>query len=151
MSVYQCHRRANKWSWLENNDEIEFKFYKTLNNNDDEIALVIDLSAEVADERITAVLGDNISLFHLSIETPNRSFVTNENIQSAFVECFRKAMEELKNLKKSKGVIHVFPVMPNSLAIKAGMDYMPKADLPLVIYEQSKASEGFFEALTIGG
>ena len=125
--------------------------WKTLNNNDDEIALVIDLSAEVDDERITSVLGDNISVFHLSIETPNRNFVTNENIQSAFVECFRKAMEKLKNLKKSKGVIHVFPVMPNSLAIKAGMDYMPKADLPLVIYEQSKATEGFFEALTIGG
>lgn len=149
--VYQCHRRANKWSWVENDDEIEFKFYKTLNNNDDEIALVIDLSAEVDDERITSVLGDNISVFHLSIETPNRNFVTNENIQSAFVECFRKAMEKLKNLKKSKGVIHVFPVMPNSLAIKAGMDYMPKADLPLIIYEQSKATEGFFEALTIGG
>ena len=151
VSVYQCHRRANKWSWLKNNDEIEFKFYKTLNNNDDEIALVIDLSTEVDDERITSVLGDNISVFHLSVEAPNRNFVTNENIQSAFVECFRKAMEELKNLKNSKGVIHVFPVMPNSLAIKAGMDYMPKADLPLVIYEQSKASEGFFEALTIGG
>jgi hypothetical protein len=151
VSVYQCHRRANKWSWLKNNDEIEFKFYKTLNNNDDEIALVIDLSAEVDDERITSVLGDNISVFHLSVEAPNRNFVTNENIQSAFVECFRKAMEELKNLKNSKGVIHVFPVMPNSLAIKAGMDYMSKADLPLVVYEQSKATEGFFEALTIGG
>ena len=151
VSVYQCHRRANKWSWVENDDEIEFKFYKTLNNNDDEIALVIDLSAEVDDERITSVLGDNISVFHLSVENPNRNFVANENIQSAFVECFRKAMEELKNLKNSIGVIHVFPVMPNSLAIKAGMDYMPKADLPLVIYEQSKASEGFFEALTIGG
>lgn len=151
VSVYQCHRRANKWSWVESDDEIEFKFYKTLNNNDDEIALVIDLSAAVDDERITSVLGDNISVFHLSIETPNRSFVTNENIQSAFVEYFRNAMEKLKNLKKSKGVIHVFPVMPNSLAIKAGMDYMPKADLPLVIYEQSKVTEGFFEALTIGG
>lgn len=151
VSVYQCHRRANKWSWLKNNDEIEFKFYKSLNNNDDEIALVIDLSAEVDDERITSVLGDNISVFHLSVEAPNRNFVTNENIQSAFVECFRKAMEELKNLKNSKGVIHVFPVMPNSLAIKAGMDYMSKADLPLVVYEQSKATEGFFEALTIGG
>ena len=41
--------------------------------------------------------------------------------------------------------------MPNSLAVKAGMDYMPKADLPLIIYEQYKESEGFFEALAIGG
>lgn len=151
VSVYQCHRRANKWSWIENNDEVVFKFYQTLNNNNDEVALVIDLSARVIDERITSVLGENISIFHVSIEEPNRNFVKNEKIQSDFVECFRQAMEEIKNLKKSKGVIHVFPVMPNSLAIKAGMDYMPKADLPLVIYEQSEATEGFFEALTIGG
>lgn len=151
VSVYQCHRRPSKWTWLENDDKIDFEFLKTLSNNDDEIALVIDLSAEVVDERITSVLGDDISIFHISIKEPNRNFVTNENIQSSFVDCFRKAMEKLKNLKKSKGVIHVFPVMPSSLAIRAGMDYMPKADLPLVVYEQSKATEGFFEALTIGG
>jgi hypothetical protein len=151
VAVYQCHRRANKWAWLKNNDTVEFKLKKTLSNNDDEIALIIDLSAEVNDERITKVLGNNISIFHLSIENPNRNFVTNENIQNDFVKCFREAMEKIKNLKQSHGVIHIFPVMPNSLAIRAGMDYMPKADLPIVIYEQAKAEEGFFEALTIGG
>ena len=41
--------------------------------------------------------------------------------------------------------------MPNSLAIKAGMDYMPKTDLPLIVYEQATQRDGFFEALTIGG
>lgn len=151
VAVYQCHRRTNKWTWLENDDEVEFKFTKTLSNNDDKVALVIDLSAEVVDERITTVLGTDISIYHLSIENPNRNFVTNEKIQSDFVVLFRKAMEDIKNLMKSKGMIHVFPVMPNSLAIKAGMDYMPKADLPLVLYEQSKATDGFFEALTLGG
>lgn len=151
VSVYQFHRRPSKWTWLENDDKIDFEFRKTLSNNDDEIALVIDLSAKVVDERITSVLGEDISIFHISITEPNRNFVTNENIQLSFVDCFRKAMEKLKNLKKSKSAIHVFPVMPNSLAIRAGMDYMPKADLPLVVYEQSKSKNGFFEALTIGG
>jgi hypothetical protein len=40
--------------------------------------------------------------------------------------------------------------MPNSLAIRAGMDYMPKADLPVVLYEQANQADGFFEAMTIG-
>lgn len=150
-SVFQCHRRSNKWTWQENNDEVEFKFEKTLSNNDDKIALVIDLSAKVLDERIVNVLGEKIAIYHLTISNPNRNFVANENIQNAFVQNFRLAIEHIKNIKHSKGNIHLFPVMPNSLVIKAGMDYMPKADLPLIIYEQTNAEEGFFEALAIGG
>ena len=45
----------------------------------------------------------------------------------------------------------VFPAMPNSLAIRTGMDYMPKADLPIILYEQSRQDDGFFETITIGG
>lgn len=150
-SVFQCHRRPNKWGWLENNDDVQFRFEKTISNNDDKIALVLDLSAEVRDDRITSVLGEDTTIYHITIDNPNREFVTNENIQNSFVRVFRHAMESIKNGRNSNGNIHLFPVMPNSLAIKAGMDYMSKADLPLIIYEQANAQEGFFEALTIGG
>ena len=51
VSVYQCHRRPSKWTWLENDDKIDFEFLKTLSNNDDEkqaLELVQDGNDHVA-------------------------------------------------------------------------------------------------------
>ena len=113
--------------------------------------MVIDLSAPVCDDRITFVLGDDATIYHITIDEPSRTFVSGEIIQEEFVKVFRAAMETLKNLRPAPECIHIFPVMPNSLAVRAGMDYMPKADLPVVIYEQANQADGFFKALTIGG
>ena len=112
---------------------------------------MLDLSARVLDDRIISVLGEDVTIFHITISEPNRTFVTSETIQESFVNIYREALEYIKNCRPAPSLIHLFPVMPNSLAVKAGMDYMPKADLPLIIYEQYKESEGFFEALAIGG
>ena len=60
-------------------------------------------------------------------------------------------MEHIKNLRPAPNAIHLFPVMPNSLVIKAGMDYMPKCDPTLIIYDQVEQSKDFIETITIGG
>jgi len=151
--VYQCHRTGHKWAWPEDkkNELVEYNLNWTKQSDTSKIALVIDLSAQVLDDRIISVLGDDVNICHITIAEPNRNFVTNEKIQDAFVKVFRKVMENIKNLRPAPECIHLFPVMPNSLAIKLGMDYMPKADLPIRIYEQANQQEGFFEALVIGG
>ena len=103
------------------------------------------------DDRITCVLGNDCKIFHITLDNPCRTFVTSEKIQDDFVKVFRESMEHIKNLRPAPNAIHLFPVMPNSLVIKAGMDYMPKADLPIILYEQSRQDDGFFETITIGG
>lgn len=149
--VFQCHRTGHKWRWPDDNTTVDYKFLKSKSSNSGKIALVIDLSAEVTDDRVTSVLGDNVNIYHLTISSPNRAFVTNETVQDDFVASFRNALECVKNENTNATEIHLFQVMPNSLAVRAGMDYMPKADLPLVLYEQASMSEGFFETLKIGG
>ena len=129
---------------------VEFSFKRSKEGISNKVALVMDLSAAVLDDRIEAVLGEETSIFHITLEKPCRTFVTSESIQNAFVDTFRTAMEHIKNLRPAPTEIHIFPVMPVSLVIRAGMDYMPKADLPVILYEQANQSEGFFEALTIG-
>jgi hypothetical protein len=84
------------------------------------------------------------------MDQPCRTFVTSEAVQDDFVKVFRQAMEHIKNMRPAPSEIHLFQVMPNSLAVRAGMDYMPKADLPVVLYEQANQADGFFEAMTIG-
>lgn len=149
-SAFQCHRNGHKWAWPNETETVEFIFERSREGTGEKVALVIDLSAQVLDDRITSVLGADISIYHITIETPCRAFVTSEEIQAGFTGVFRKAMETIKNLRPIPTEIHVFPVMPNSLAVRAGMDYMPKTDLPLVLYEQANQADGFFAALSIG-
>ena len=60
-------------------------------------------------------------------------------------------MDKIKATNPKCEKIHLFPVMPVSLNIKLRMDYMPKVDPALVIYEQDKSAGGFFITLTLGG
>ena len=113
--------------------------------------MVIDLSAQIIDNRVTSVLGDECTIFHLTIESPNRLFVKNKKIQDDFVKSFRSLMEQIKNEYPNADKIHVFLAMPNSLAIRAGMDIMPKVDLPIVIYDVLSAGNEFTETIKMGG
>ena len=148
--AFQCHRNGHKWAWPDKSDKVKFDFKCSKEGASSKVALVMDLSANVMDDRITSVLGEDALIFHITMEKPCRTFVTSESIQAAFVDIFRNAMENIKNIRPAPTEIHVFPVMPSSLVIRAGMDYMPKADLPIILYEQANQSEGFFEALAIG-
>lgn len=148
--AFQCHRSGHKWAWPNHNEEIHFDFICTKEGASEKVALVIDLSATVLDDRITSVLGENATIFHITMDNPCRTFVTSEAVQDDFVQVYRNAMEYIKNLRPAPAEIHLFQVVPNSLAVRAGMDYMPKADLPVVLYEQANQADGFFEAVTIG-
>lgn len=149
--VFQCHREGHKWTWKDSEEHAEFFIKKTHEGDLKEVALVVDLSAQVVDDRIISKLGKDIPIYHLTIANPNRNFVTNKNIQNDFIHVFRSSMEYIKNIRPQPTRVHLFPVMPNSLAIKLGMDFMPKTDLPLLIYEQANVNDGFFETITIGG
>jgi len=149
--VFQCHRDEDKWSWKGSSECPEYLLIRPSANEFSSIALVIDLSAKVLDDRITTILGEDVGIFHITIPDPNRHFVTNMSVVESFRNVFRQAIEEIKNRRPAPHIIHLFPAMPNSLAITVGMDFMPKTDIPMLVYEQSQAKEGFFDTITIGG
>lgn len=149
--AFQCHREGHKWAWKEGTAIPEFLQMKTRESNSNKVALVIDLSGPVKDERITSILGEDITIYHFTLKNHNRNFVSNVGVQGAFINAIRPFIEEIKNSKQRPSIVHVFPVMPASLNVRFGMDYMPKADLPWVIYEQADTTDGFFETITIGG
>jgi hypothetical protein len=58
---------------------------------------------------------------------------------------------KIKAVHGQNTALHLFPVMPISLAIETGRVWMPKADMPLIIYDQNSANEskGFEKTITI--
>ena len=147
----QRNNEKNRWSFKTEESKIEFLISSTNKQVYDKVALVIDLSAPIVNDRIIRALGESTKIYHLSVQDPNRNFVTSQLIQNRFVESFRQCIEMIKNENSGTDIIHIFPAMPISLAIRAGMDFMPKADLKWLIYEQSNKDDGFYSTIIIGG
>ena len=61
----------------------------------------------------------------------------------------RGLFNRIKAVHGQSTPIHVFPVLPASLAVETGRVWMPKADVPLRLYDQNGAS-GFAHAFDIG-
>jgi len=105
------------------------------------------LSATVDNSRITSVLGNEISIWTLTIEKPNNDFLKSREQLSMFRQQFRLLMDRIKARHGQNIVLHVFPAVPVSVAVEIGRAWMPKADLPLCIYDQNRKLNGFMKAL----
>jgi len=113
------------------------------------VALKIALSASISEERISSVLGDNISIWSVTIPTPSNDFLQSKKQLKAIRECFRSLFDRIKNKHGQNAELNIFPAMPVSAAIELGRVWMPKADLPFTIYDQNRTMGGFYKTLKI--
>ncbi|MGG4145117.1 SAVED domain-containing protein [Paenibacillus algorifonticola] len=147
--VYQLQREPEqKWGWVDSNIDIEFIIEppeKLFNI----VALNLSLSASIDSSRITEVLGDEVSIWTVTIPQPNNDFMKSKSQLMIFRQTLRKLMDRIKLVHGQNNQIHVFPAMAVSTAIELGRILMPKADLPLLIYDQSKNSNKFIRALEV--
>ena len=60
-----------------------------------------------------------------------------------FRERFRQLLDLIKARHGQNNLLHVFPAVPVSIAVEIGRVWMPKADLPMNIYEQNQKTNGF--------
>ncbi|BAU38749.1 hypothetical protein APT_01667 [Acetobacter pasteurianus NBRC 101655] len=66
-----------------------------------------------------------------------------------FKHQLRRLLDRIKAVHGENAVINVFPALPNSAAVEVGRVWMPKADLPMQIYDQNRAVGGFIPTLKI--
>lgn len=147
-TVHQRRREPSSWKWNDETTPLEFKTTKPkiLHNT---IALKLSLSASISDERIHKVLGDEVAIWEITIEEPHNDFLQSPEHLSKFKKIMRKLFNEIKNEHGQDSELNIFPAIPASIAVELGRVWMPKADLPLHIYEQNTKRDGFFKAHTI--
>ena len=66
-----------------------------------------------------------------------------------FRRLLRRLLDRIKFVHGEAGLINVFPALPVSAAVEVGRVWMPKADLPLRVYDQNRTAGGFIPALEI--
>jgi hypothetical protein len=61
----------------------------------------------------------------------------------------RRLFNDIKMAHGENAIINVFPAMPVALAVELGRVWMPKADLPMRIFDQNRSQGRFISTLEI--
>ena len=146
--VYTRLREPETWKHPEDDVPIDFEVIKPANTDGDPV-LNISITAEIEESRIEKVMGEEISIWKLTVPKPGKDLIRSDRALENFRGRVREVFEEVKKAHGQDSLIHVFPAMPNSTAIEFGRVWQPKAELPMKIYDQNSSRDGFIETLTI--
>lgn len=146
--VFQRHREPPTWGWPAGGRDVDI----TIERPDairDHIALILGISANIHPERIRAVLGDDVSIWTVAATGANNDILKTRRTLSAFRELMRSIYRDIKDAHGEKAQINIFPAMPVAMAVEVGRVWMPKADLPLIIWDEHKGLGGFHRRLEL--
>ena len=148
----ELNGQTTSWKWeQEQTDNQPFNYLVIEPSTfDHEPALVLSLSATITDDRITELLGSDINIWHVTIPSPHNDFLKTRSQTRAFRELLRELLEKIKAKHGHNATLHVFPAMPVALAVEFGRVLMPKADMPIKIYDENRKLRGFTFALDLG-
>lgn len=149
IAVHQRYREPATWRWQAEQPAITFQLGEYSGPPVAAVALKLALSATITDERIRAVLGDDTAIWSITAENPHNDIMRRPEDLVEFRRHFRRLLDRIKAVHGENATISVFPAVPNSVAVEAGRVLMPKADLPLLIYDQNRSLGGFIPTLTI--
>lgn len=148
VKVYQKHREPSTWKWQTDSSEIEYILHEPDNKTKIPV-LIFSLSATITHDRIQKVLGDNLSIWELTIsDTPNNDYLKIDSLLADFRRIARMALNKIKS-HHGRTELHIFPAMPVSASIELGRVWMPKVDMPMTIYDANKTKNDFYKTITI--
>jgi hypothetical protein len=146
--VYQLHREPKGWKWADHPEDFAFKVARP-EKYDGTPALIFSLSANITRDRIDEVLGSDCRVWSVSVDVPNNDFLRSKEQLAEFRNVMRGVLNEIKLRHGQNTLLHVFPAMAVSTAVEFGRILMPKADMPIRVYDQSRLHSRFVPALDL--
>lgn len=151
VEVYQLRREPQSWKWhsVEEND-----FDYIVTRPDDltkkNVALTLSLSGTIPPQDALDAIGEDTAVWNLTIPNVGNDFMKSRDQLSLFRKTFRKLLDDIKLAHGRGTIINLFPAIPISVAIEVGRVWMPKADLPIMVYDRNRTGLNFSAAFQIG-
>ncbi|WP_293906077.1 SAVED domain-containing protein [Sphingobacterium sp. UBA5670] len=146
IDVHQPVRDPKSWNLSNHGEDCEYIVAHPEKPSCPKVALNISLSATITNDRITSVMGEDCSIYTLTIGEPFNDYLKNKSQLASFSVAVRKLLNEIKSKYGSGMELNIFPAMPIATAIEFGRVWMPKADMPLIIFDENT---GFKKAIEI--
>jgi len=164
--VYQRHRETGDWQWAEeredpcsyivdqpSDDGIGKKGANGSSTRTEEgsesVAVRLSLSGDVQRAGVEKALGYRPPLYTITIDEPGRDFLDSEKELERFRKEWMSLLAEIRGAHGANVEIHLFPAVPNSVAIEIGRTQLPKSDPPISVYDHNREKGGFIHALTL--
>lgn len=146
--VYQLHREPQSWAWPARAQAPGYMIREPQSKTG-KAALVLSLSATIDLTRVTSVLGEDASIWTITVETPHNDLMKSREQLAALRSLLRRVFDQIKFAHGQSAVLHIFPAAPVSACLDVGRVRMPKADMPWQLYDQVNPLGGFVPALSI--
>lgn len=148
VSCYQLSKEPDNWNWRYAEQTVHHTIKQTKPGKGP-VVLKLSLSENITDERISAILGPDCVIWTLTHPTPNNDYLRSPADLADFRKTIRRAYSQIKQTHGESATINLFPAAPVSTMIETGRTWNPKADLPLVIYDQNRKRDGFIKTISI--
>jgi hypothetical protein len=140
--VRQLLRDPKGWKWEPSSPPVRYDLQRP-ERTGGPVALKLEISAPVVDERVAKVFGPDASIWSISAVGAHNDIVRRPEDVAAFAKLFRKTLDDIKLVHGENATVNVFPAVPVSIAIEAGRSWQPKAHPSLAIYDQNWKLNGF--------
>lgn len=150
--VFQRQRTPKDWKWQPLND-VGFN-YTVIRPDVSEgraprVAVNLSLSGKIHPTELERALGEELPTYTMTIAQPRPGFLTAKEQLELFRNEWRQLVTLIRARHGEECEVHLFPAVPNSVAIEIGRVLLPKVDPRLVIYDCDQERSGFEPKLTV--
>ncbi|MBO6550963.1 MAG: SAVED domain-containing protein [Rhizobiales bacterium] len=147
-NIHQLKREPKGWGWVQDSTPISLQRSEG-KHGAKQVALKLALSATVNDGRIYKVLGGDVSIWSITADNPHNDIIRHSDDLLIFRQLLRRIFDRIKAVHGEDVCVNIFPALPVSASVEVGRVWMPKADLPLLIYDQNNKKKSFIPTLRI--
>jgi hypothetical protein len=147
VDVFERHREPAQWKWPEDGVEVNFSMSKG-RAGPRHVALKLCVTSHITDDRITDVVGDDISIWDISSDPQTQGVIRHKSDLSRYRSIVRSTLDEIKNKHGMDVKLSIFPAIPVSCAVEFGRVWQPKAHPVAEIFDQVQG-QGFKSRLTL--
>jgi hypothetical protein len=148
VKVYTRLREPETWVHQEDIAPVDFHIIEPADTTGYPV-LNISITAKIEDSRIQKAIQGHISIWKLTVPNPGKDLVRSDMTLMNFRNRVREIFEKIKLAHGEDATLNVFPAMPNSTAIEFGRVWQPKAELPMIIFDQNASRNGFIRTVLI--
>lgn len=149
--AYQRRRRPPGWAWLPQSGREPFfeeRSPATVTGSLD-VILVLSVSESVDMELVGTAGPVGADLYEVAVPTPQTDIIRAREQVADFRALVQRLLSRLRASHGMLAVVHVFPALPNSLAVEFGRALLPKADPRIEVYDLNSDLGGWVRALTL--
>ncbi len=138
--LYQYHSDENTWKWklLKEEEATQEFFNEELPEDKDtsitEIALSISITGIVIEDDIFEVLGNDIKIFTISVDNPDRTWLKYKEQLLEFQKKYTRLIDSIVQLYPTLKKIHLFYTGPTPMAFIIGSYINPTIHPEFILY-----------------